>query len=505
MGKIADASGVKVGDQEALARHVEAGEGDLIYFALHMLGIVLHPGQVRAWEFQLKYCPVTFFLCGNRAGKTVYIACKHIWKHFYKKMGPGQTVDERQWEFITYATFNLAPLSELTIIMYNTILDICRGNFVITMPGEPFRTNESKIAWFVDFPGNNNPQRAPKTGPYYIIFAYGTEFRAFTMGGTHGDSVQGRSFHYGSYDEFGRSKDPDGEFNDIIPRLGQYSGELDVITTPDMENIIASEFLLRRLEEATKHPDEYRFFSWSAEDNVYLSDQAKKTMVAGMTDEMRSQILRGEIMRAAPRYFPRSSVDKMFVEGLRYLDFLNRIPDKNRRYSGGLDTAGLGKDGWAFYIVDVTEKPFKIVHKYVKYGGTPAENRQITRDIVQNMYDFVGRNAFQWRMDYTSEGGTIIFDDLRDLEPIPTRFGFEPGSGKNQKHALTDNLRRVVYDDFIQSPPDKQLFDQIAYYRGPKDDKKQKTDCVMALALAVLDDYERAINNDSSSAMVFDL
>lgn len=480
---------------------IRLGRDDLPYFAEHILGITLHEGQKKAWDkTSKKYLPVNIYLCGNRSGKTVYIACKHIWKLFYKKLGPGKSVEEKYWDMLEYRTMNCAPHTNQTKIIMRHIMMILRGQFAIRdTESNKVTTNKCLIRYFIDDDSLNNPQELPKTGPYELHFANRSSYYSFTLGGSHGDAIQGEAYMYGSYDEFGRSKAPDKEFDDITTRLGDWMAEFDIITTPDETNPDASDFLSAKSELAQDESTGFRIINWSTRDNPHMDERSIGVLLTGKTEEAKRRILEGNVVRPSTRFFGYRKIGMVFDEkrmDLKTIDFVNHFPDPARIYSGGLDTAGLGKDSWSLSITDVTSKPFKRVFKYTSKDATPSENIAETRRIISSFLKLVGYQNFSWLMDATSEGGTIVYDALRDLDPIPFKFGIEKGTGKNMKFELLHKFRDLINEEAFVSFMDSSLHSQLTMYRGPKDDKGQATDVLMGAALSVYLPYLSSLEEE---------
>lgn len=430
-------------------------------------------------------------LLSHNSGKTVLLSCKHIWKNFYKKAGPGKMLREKDWEVIDYRTVNLAPHSNQTQIIYRNVMKMIRGKYSIQNLDGSMSTNHSLIPWFIDFDGNNNPENPPKTGKFELHFANGASFYAFTLGGSHGDNVVGEAYAYASYDEAGRSKQIEKEHEDITTRLADWVGELDMITTPDDTNIDTSDWLADKIDKAEDPNSGFRFMNWSTNDNEYLTGQSLSTLLIGKTPEQQRRILKGEIVKNTTKFFPHARLATMF-DSTRYsgkkIDFTYQFPQHNRLYYGGLDTSGMGKDAWSFYVIDYTSKPFKIVFEYTSAKNTPTENLRLSRYYIEQFRTLAGSN-FKWKIDFTSEGGTIVYDLLRDLCPEPFKFGIEKGSGRNMKVELMETLRKAINEECIVSYQDDNLQSQLNNYRGPKDDKNRVTDRVMALGMAVYDPY----------------
>lgn len=487
---------------EEMMKHIEAGKYDFPYFCENLVGITLHSGQLMAARSlvdymktnnRIAYIAVWVILAGNRSGKTVLLSCFHIWMNYYKHAGPGKEILPQYWEDVEYVTANLAPHSEQTLIIYEHILKICRGKFPIRHPDGHITTNYSLIRYFVDDPQLENPDKAPKNGPYRIRFANGSLFIAYTMGGNHGDTIQGRPYAFITYDEFGRSKDPYGEFRDIKPRLLDWNGMFVIITTPDEGNEDASDFLAEKLDLSEIKGSGFRFLNWSTEDNPHMTADAIDNLTNGLSKTEREQVLRGLIVRKTTKYFPGVKIEAMYDEkrcSYKPVDFINHMPEKGRFYAIGLDTSGMGRDQWSLYVYDVTELPFKKVFDFTS-SADPNTNISETRRFVEDFYTMAGKENVDFTMDATAEGGTIVQSMLTDLSPFPYKFSIEKFTGRNGKHELLTSYRRMVQSEDIISHSDNGLRDQLRKYKGPKDDAGQKTDRIMASALACYRAYER--------------
>jgi hypothetical protein len=487
-----------------LQKHIERGRADFPYFCEAVLGITLNSGQLKAWEKERRgYSMTNIYLCGNRSGKTVKKACKHIWMNFYKITGPGKHIAQEYWENVDYRTMNCAPHTNQTKIMFRTVGRIIRGQFPIRHADGSATINMSLIPWFIDGPGMNNPVDPPKQGPFEYHFANNAHMYCYTLGGSHGDAVQGEYYNYASYDEFGRSKAPDKEWDDITTRLGDWMGHLDIITTPDENNPDASDWLADRLDLCDEPNSGFRYFSWTTEDNEYMGKDSIEQILKGKNPEQQRRILKGALIKTSGKFFGYKYVNKILEENSRMIDFVNHFPDPRCFYSGGLDTSGKGKDSWSFYIYDITERPFRKVFDFTNNDLRPTENAAETRQIIENFVKYVGWDHFEWQIDYTSEGGTIVYDMLEDLRPIPFRFSVEKGSGKNMKVELCEKGRDCLYEDCLRASGDGKLHSQFASFRGPKDDKGQSTDRLMATLLAIYLPWKRI--NQESNEWIFDV
>lgn len=481
-------------DKNYLVKWVPKCRGDFSLFCDKLLGIKLNNGQVRL-DKEINssgFFPVRLMLCGNRFGKTVFLALKHIYKAFYKELGPGLSLGEKDWQFLEYVTLNVAPSSENTKIMLETILSILRGEFPIKNADGTYSPNESKLKYFIDIKGLNNYKKVPDQGPYTLRYANNSKSRFFTLGQTHGDTIQGRSYMFGSYDEFGRSKRPEKEIDDILTRMMQFRGELYIITTPDMDNEEAVAYLLEKKEYATSEGSLWQFLTGQTLENEYIDKTDLNNALAGMSTERKNQILKGEISLVGATYYDLLKVNKMFLNEIPY-----ETPQFGQTYSIGLDTAGSGRDYWAVTVVKTSCWPFKIVHRYYDNKKQPLENMAITKNIFDNFIRIATKANVEITMDYTNEAGAVYYGDMHEYYPRRYRFGTAKKTGKSTKAELTDTLRRCINDEGLVSPKNSMLKNQLVTYKGPNDDDKQTTDALMSLALAVYQPYQnRVYGND---------
>lgn len=480
-------------EQAYLAYWIPRCNGNFPLFTEKILGMKLNAGQARIEEIRDSekdiWYVVNIILTGNRFGKTVYLAMKHLYKCFYKECGPGIEIPDEIWSVLEYVTINTAPSSENTKVMMEMILSIGRGEFPIRWPDGRYAVNDCKIKYFVDMPGLNNYHKIPAQGPYEIRYANKAKSKFYTMGLTHGDAVQGRYCMYATYDEFGRSKSPEEEVDDIRPRLIQYKGELDIITTPDMENEEAVAYLLDKREYALDPETNWRLMTGSTLENEYIPTEEIEASLSGMSEEKKAQIIRGDISLVGATYFDINNVRNMFKEHLG-----ERVYEVNQVHSWGMDTSGSGKDYWALTDVELAkaeDKPkWRINTWYYDNKHQPDFNESVTMNMLDKCRSVVGQNNMTLTMDKTSEAGSIFYNDFLDYQPRGYRFGTAKGSGKSTKADLLDTLRRAINEGFIECPENKHLKNALLTYKGPNDDKGQVTDAVMSLALAVYHPYK---------------
>jgi len=479
---------------EYLKEWIPKCKGNLPLFSEKILGIPFHVAQTRlSNEMDREFKPVNLILAGNRSGKSVLVAVKHIYKNFYKECGPGVDLAEADWSYIEYQTLNCAPSSENTKILLKKVLKILRSEYPIFVNGHYIKNN-CHIKYFIDAEGLNNykSEKVPDQGPYEIRFANRSKFRAFTLGMTHGDTIQGDAYGYATYDEFGRSKSPEKEIDDIVNRLIDFNGELDIITTPDMENELAVAYLLDKQEFAMMEDSEWRFLEMSTMDNPYLPKAELTKRLSGSSKAKVEQIVYGRLTLIGANYYDNGAVVKCF-EPNRYVKV---NPVVNHKYMVGLDTAGSGADYWAVTVVDYTCKPFVIVHTYYDRFAQPEINLGVTKNILDNFRAIAGKDNVTLVMDYSNEAGSIYFRDLMEYMPIKYRFGTQRVTGKSTKAELTDMLRRGINKGLLKSPINNMLKNQLVSYKGPSDDVKQTTDALMSCALAIFYPVKETIEEE---------
>jgi hypothetical protein len=489
--------------EESLKRYKEYWiprcRDDFELFCDKLLGIPLRKGQKRL-EVERKmfdsragqWSTVYMILAANRFGKSVYEGCKHIWKNYYKLTNPLVPISPEMWPHFKYQTFNLAPASELTKIILQTILKILRSELALKCPDGTFRLNECKIREFIDSPGlgNYETNKIPDQGPFRIRYANDSLFRAFTLGATHGDGVQGVGFMYGSYDEFGRSKNPDKEIDDLLPRLFDYKGELDIITTPDIENETSCAYILEKTGMIEDGQLDWFLFEGDIRENEDTDEADLLRRTQGMSEAKRAQILSGKVSMVGATYFEPQSVINMFdgtgKEAIRGLP--------GHTYWIGLDTSGSGKDYWAVTVLDTTKIPWQRVFYYYDKRNQPGFNIGYTKTIMDRFRDHRDTTLFNFVMDKTNEAGAIYMGEFYDYEPRGYRFGTEKGgSGKSTKADLLDTVRRAINEGIIKCTDDRMLRNQLVSYKGPSEDEKQTTDALMSFALAVYYPYKERV------------
>jgi hypothetical protein len=297
---------------------------------------------------------------------------------------------------------------------------------------------------------------------------------------------------YGTYDEFGRSKNPDKEIDDILPRLADYDGDLDIITTPDIENEEAIAYIIDKKDKIELGELNWTLVEGSSSENEYLNSAAMESRTQGMSEDKKNQILHGGLSLKGASYFETDNVVGIFSNECKQV--LHGVI--GHTYWIGLDTAGSGKDYWALNVIDTTTEPWQRVFYYYDKLNQPMFNLGYTKTVIER-YLKAGKENVNFVIDKTNEAGAIYFGEFSDYSPVGYRFGTERGTGKSTKAELLDTCRRAINDKIVICTEDRMLRNQIVSYKGPSDDEKQTTDALMSFALALYYPYKNKINGEA--------
>lgn len=457
---------------------ISRGREDIVYFAETLLGLTLHEGQKRFLRNSTK--KVNLLSSGNRWGKSVTIAIKHIHKCFYKigiQPGPG-------WSSMLYRTGNIAPHSKNMMPVYYTIIQILESKFPIPQEDGSLKNNECDISWFL----TSYRETPPKIEIHYSNNSY-TEFAS--TGEDKGDSIQGRPFGYISYDEGGRSNNLAFELeNNVIGRLADWNGQLDIPCTPDAES--KSIIHHRRLFLKGKNGDPaYYAQEGSVEENIFLLRnnptyvQETEARLAG--DPSLRQVLYGEFVITGSTIFPNDDImeasDNSLNNGVRHAP--------GHSYVIGIDTA-LGEDECVFTVLDTTELPYQVVRQRAVKGSLLSP--QIHVNDLLDLYEHYNQEGKCKLMleTYNGEAKRFYLDLPTAVQRKTTCYGTWQPEGMKQKEKNTSAtrqmdlivaLRKLLATKGLKIPNDATLIEQLDVYRVPDDNLE--TDRVFALALAV--------------------
>ena len=440
-----------------LQNEVVRGRSDIPFFAERFLGIKLHEGQ-KTW-LKNSTRKTNVLSPGKRWGKTLVIAVKHIHHNFYKlELNATNVQTALRTE---YPTLNVAPHSTLAKQCYDYVNQILESKYPIrNARSNKVTFNDCKLGYFL---------KQSKNLPYPTIwFSNGSVFTSRTMGDDMGKSFQGSSYAYISYDEPGASdrlKDEHQLY--ILPRLTDWRGNLDMISTPDMKSKSVMYFNKLAQKGLDELEEDYYTQEGSAYENTYIDPAELKRLERSLDPVSVQQIIYGKFVYVAGRTFPFDKVKKMFDEKLAFAE-----PVYGREYMIGVDLAST-VDFTVIVVLDTTTTPYRVV-QFERFKGSVMK-LELQMDLIKKIY--YKYSPFDIVVDTTSMGGKWAEQSLEGINP--RSFDFK----KKNKSEMLIALRSVIEEERIVSPPIQALEEELSWYH--EDDRKLRQDCVMALGLAI--------------------
>lgn len=472
-------------DISALTNAIDRGRQDIVFFADYFLGMKLHPGQIRFMRGATGN--VNVLVPGNRFGKTVILAIRHIWHNFYKVgMKEG---DSEEWQKVGYRTVALAPHSNVLEVDFQLIKQIMTSAFPINKEGEPIKTNKCRLTWYIEL------DKCRNSAPYFIQFKDNCGIMFASTDADKGGSVQGRKFGYGSYDEGGRSHHLEYELmSNLLPRFAEMGAQLDIASTPDQTSpsiVYHSEIF----EKGQKQVEGFKSFEGSAFENIFLPEsyfeQIEETYG---NDPLKQQVLYGKFVFAGDTLYPAEDI-KAAKE-----DSLNQGAgfQKGHHYVIGIDTA-MGEDEMVYTVLDIPKEPsesnpFRVVRQMACKGN--SKSPQVHMDDLIGLFDtFNKEGKCKICLETWNGESKRFYLDLPDHMRMVTKTwgSYNPnkevstsvtrGTNQTRKAEILIALRKLLANKSIKIPNETILIQQLSVYR--EDDSKLKTDRVISLALAV--------------------
>lgn len=484
---------LRIEEYQNLGEAIERGRHDVAYFAEEFLGMPLHAGQ--RFFYKNARGKVNVLVPANRWGKSITVAIKHIHRNFYK-IGLGQGNAEAHAR-AAYMTANLAPHSDATKPVFDAMKSIMTSSFAIPQADGSVKSNDCKISWLLDEAHIRN------SVPYVIPFTNRTQTIFRSTGEDKGDSIQGKNFGYISYDEGGRSNHLEYELNaNIIPRLADLNGELDIVSTPDMKSASIL-FHYELFEKGNNH--EYGYYSQegSITDNVfllrnnptYVEDETRR--LAG--DPIADQVLHGKFVFAGDNIFPTPDIleakDPELTAGVPY--------EAAHHYIVGVDTA-MGEDEMVFTVLrepmkDCLSHNYCVQEKYALVRQISCKGNSKSPQIHQADFESLVRSYMRTNNlkvileTWNGESARFYQDLPYDLQMVTKCFGSwqPPGItakmvGRNprnvKKAEIILALRKLLATGSLGIPNEPTLVKQLSIYR--EDDTRLPTDRVISLSLA---------------------
>lgn len=468
---------------------------DPVIFANKILGLPIHPAQ-EEW-IRSANRKINILRPGNRWGKTMGEAILHIWQCMCKPQLRGRVNTAEEWLRVDYQTLNFGPGYEQARECLRLVRDICEGNILIPneLRSQWGYTNNSQLKGWAITEDKSEAQMLPfvefKTGAKLLGRTYsdmGTQFKMKSLAFISGDEC-------GDIQEL-------WTFTNItlLPRLVSLGGILHFVGTPQPEGIDYMQ-MIEMAQEDMARPDwkengEFYTQRGSMYDNIFLPREEIERTERIADEHLRQQIIYGEYVETGDKFF---GAERVFNAIDRKMELLQQgLP--GRKYLTTVDFAG-GSSEWADYtvikVIDYTEEPYRVVYFWRIKGGDmpiPLQYKQVE--------DVYGRFPGKLIIDASALGGKNALAFLQHLKPIPLDIGakvkgdmlstlkmaFDGGQSKRFRREVerTPDGRTLEKNQdwgIIRFPDIPELVNELQNYR--LDDKKLRTDCVMALAMAI--------------------
>jgi hypothetical protein len=455
----------------------------------------LHPGQVKFLrdttahlrDPSVEMYKINLLVPSNRWAKSTTMAIKHIWKNFYKVGIPRG--NQEAWLKADYRTANIAPHSSLVEPVFNYIDQIMTSRYLIRLPNGKTVTNKCQIEWFYL---KGKTQASP---PMRQFFAFNSYIEHRTIGATAADSLEGKPWGYISYDEGGRSDHLEDEINGtLLARLFDWSGELDIPSTPDMTSASLL-YHYKLYQDGLLGLNSTYTMEGALKDNIFFPPaQIEKQYKLYENNPLRDQVLEGKFVFAGDNIFNAQDIidaqDASLNDGIRYIE--------GHQYVIGIDTA-IGSDEMVYTVLDTTTKPFQLVRMVACKGNFKSPQMHLNdlidlvgsyqnehKDNVKIMLETWNGESVRFYKDlpYSIQAITKCYGSYQPEQRVTDNENKMKNPASNAKKAdLLLSLKKLLSSKEIKIPDNNQkLIQQLSIYR--EDDKKIPTDRVISLALA---------------------
>lgn len=506
-----------------LNEEIRDPKNGIVFFLEKICGIPVskHSGQKR-WLTNAKKT-INILRPGNRFGKSLITAGKHLYHAFTKISLEGMYNTVGEWERINYNTLNFGPGYEQAREVLRIARDIAQGNIHIPpeFQEEYGVTNQSLLRdWFI------TDDRAESQILPYLGFVSGVNLlgRSYDeMGG----AFKMKALSYISGDECGDVKEIWTFTNGtLLPRLAQYKNpQIDFIGTVQAEGhdymrmIEMAEDDMAR--EEWKNNGMFYVQKGSMYENPFLDKQTIESIERVSDPVMRKQIIWGEHVETGDKYFGFTRIQNAIDERMTFLD--KGLP--GRRYLELCDFAG-GESYWADFtvimVLDVSEEPYKVVYfNRFKGGDMPIPVQyQLVEDV--NIRFNTDGSMCKLIIDSSALGGKNALAFLKHLSPIQytitpnlkaemlanTKISFDGGTNNDLKRKKKTLPNGEVVDEnptwgLIRYPYIQPLVNEFQSYK--LDDKKIRNDCVMTLAMGIHYMGLRKPKNQKRDVIPFDV
>lgn len=405
---------------------------------------------------------------GNQSGKSLLLACFHIWECMTKPRLYGRVANEIVWMETEYNTVNAATSYEVSKAVWHMIQQLCEGNLYVQNSGT---LNNSQLKSWALTTVRENPY--PE-----IHFWNGSKFFAKSLDDM-GTGFKQMKFGYVSVDEAGDIDHLDKVLTGtLMPRTAVFNGAIHLVGTPQGTESEYSQLIDRGYEDP-----EMFVMGGSVMENPHISKDYVKSIENIADPKLKRQILFGEIVDYGDNFFDWGECEMLFSDKTVLPE---ELPKDGHKYVTAVDFAA-GNDFFVMFTVDYTVKPYKIVH-YRRYKGKSLP--------IPMQYELVEKICLDYKsylvIDKTGLGGENARQFLRKSHPVDFDFS-KPGQKAKMLYCLKTLLadgRKLTEDGIdlnknfglLRSYPHAALDRELRRYK--LDDKRITQDTVMSLGMA---------------------
>lgn len=477
--------------QSDFPEKLAATYGNPSAFSELVFGTPLHGGQRRYAESSK--AEVNFLLPGNSWGKTEFIA-RDVLYHAWFKDGPERPTDFTSW-----------LSQEYKALVASYVYDIAKESFDRLLH---YYQNREEVRFLV--------KRISRSDPVTIELNNGAviDWGSLKDDGRLVEAARRRVIYV---DEAGHIPELSGTFDNILfPRTMGVAGRIHLLGTPKPHS---DPYLLEVYEKGKDGKDPFYYSqSGTVFENEFWSDVERQRVlnnpryVTGWTDcpeggcalyecqqgqhpimtPIGRQVIKGEFILAGGFFFSRPHIRRVFTgtypaswHGTTHFEC---EPQPGRLYLGGYDLGGnrkkrkgkKGSDATVGFVVDYTERPWRIVY-YSKIEGGDADWEMK----YQEMSDVFNKYPMMYLLIDATGQIDSVQEALqnRGVEVEGIHFG---GTG-NKKFDMLRNLQLCMELQeggevgILRSLPIEELQYELEHYILPDEDITQ--DHVMALAM----------------------
>jgi len=469
------------GDSTNFFEALKRGRNDPVFFSQYFCGIdpfegfdikknpeLKQDGQrtplrgQTAWLTQGLDAPERILSTGNRWGKSVIEAIKHLWWLIYKiRRNPRY---DKIWE---YRTINVAITMEQAKIVWEEAVKLI--------------TSRPQLAWALE--------RSPTRKPFPLLVL--SNGQTFTCRSTDQPAnLWGPWYDNASYDEAACEKNPNTTIPLIKTRLMDHDGQLDYLSTP----AYTKNWFFQLKTKAKLDPKNFYLLTGYQQENPHVSKEARDRFMENMTkDQIRVHIY-GDDVEAGGLVFRHSDIEEArhpelsLIEHIEGEVYVHEKPQFGHRYVDGWDIA-TKKDYLVGITFDVTEKPYKLVYleRYRKIPWAFLYDRILTRQRLYGSIQFI---------DVTGVGDHLP-EELAEIQDFIVPINFARPKLKTQ---VIIAGQRALEDKFVIFPHIPVLIQQLTFYEW--EDKNLETDCVTAFCLGM---YDPDVNTSVPNSTAWDI